>query len=77
VLRAQGCDDRSTTRIEAAQVLEPADADRADRHRQSNIVRCRLRAYRRAFATMGGVILILSGLDMLNAYFFRVPTLAG
>jgi hypothetical protein len=37
----------------------------------------RLRAYRCAFATMGGVILILSGLDMLNAYFFWVPTLAG
>jgi cytochrome c-type biogenesis protein len=33
--------------------------------------------YRRAFATMGGAILILSGLDMLNAYFFWVPTLAG
>jgi cytochrome c-type biogenesis protein len=31
--------------------------------------------YRRAFAKMGGVI--LSGLYILNAYFFWVPMLAG
>lgn len=33
--------------------------------------------YRRAFETTGGVILILSGLYMLNAYFFWLPALAG
>lgn len=33
--------------------------------------------YRRAFEAAGGVILILSGLYMLNAYFFWVPSLAG
>ena len=36
-----------------------------------------LDAYRRAFETAGGIVLILSGLYMLNAYFFWVPTLAG
>jgi len=36
-----------------------------------------LDSYRRAFETVGGVILILSGLYMLNAYFFWVPALAG
>lgn len=33
--------------------------------------------YRRAFETVGGFILILSGLYMLNAYFFWLPSLAG
>jgi cytochrome c-type biogenesis protein len=33
--------------------------------------------YRRAFETVGGIILVLSGLYMLNAYFFWVPVLAG
>jgi len=33
--------------------------------------------YRRAFETAGGFILILSGLYMLNAYFFWLPALAG
>jgi cytochrome c-type biogenesis protein len=33
--------------------------------------------YRRAFETVGGLILVLSGLYMLNAYFFWVPSLAG
>lgn len=32
--------------------------------------------YRRAFETVGGLILILSGLYMLNAYFFWIPDLA-
>lgn len=36
-----------------------------------------LEAYRRAFETVGGIILILSGLYMLNAYFFWLPGLAG
>lgn len=36
-----------------------------------------LDSYRCAFETVGGVILILSGLYMLNAYFFWVPALAG
>lgn len=36
-----------------------------------------LAAYRRAFETLGGVTLILSGLYMLNAYFFWIPALAG
>jgi len=35
-----------------------------------------LDAYRRVFETVGGVVLILSGLYMLNAYFFWVPDLA-
>ena len=33
--------------------------------------------YRRAFETVGGFVLILSGLYMLNAYFFWLPSLAG
>lgn len=33
--------------------------------------------YRRAFETVGGFILILSGIYMLNAYFFWLPSLAG
>ncbi len=33
--------------------------------------------YRRAFETVGGFILILSGLYMLNAYFFWISALAG
>lgn len=33
--------------------------------------------YRRVFETMGGIVLILSGLYMLNAFFFWVPALAG
>lgn len=36
-----------------------------------------LDVYRRAFETTGGAILILSGLYMLNAYFFWIPSLAG
>lgn len=36
-----------------------------------------LDTYRRIFETLGGVVLILSGLYMLNAYFFWLPTLAG
>lgn len=36
-----------------------------------------LDTYRRAFETAGGVILVLSGLYMLNAYFFWLPSLAG
>lgn len=36
-----------------------------------------LDAYRRAFETVGGIVLILSGLYMLNAYFFWIPALAG
>ncbi len=36
-----------------------------------------LDAYRRAFETAGGIILVLMGLYMLNAYFFWVPSLAG
>lgn len=36
-----------------------------------------LDAYRRIFETAGGVVLILSGLYMLNAYFFWLPALAG
>lgn len=35
-----------------------------------------LDSYRRAFETAGGVVLILSGLYMLNAYFFWIPALA-
>ena len=38
---------------------------------------CDLEAYRRAFETAGGIVLILSGLYMLNAYFFWIPALAG
>lgn len=34
-------------------------------------------SYRRTFETLGGVILILAGLYMLNAYFFWIPALAG
>lgn len=33
--------------------------------------------YRQAFETLGGVVLVLSGLYMLNAYFFWLPALAG
>jgi cytochrome c-type biogenesis protein len=36
-----------------------------------------LDSYRRAFETVGGLTLILSGLYMLNAYYFWVPALAG
>jgi cytochrome c-type biogenesis protein len=36
-----------------------------------------LGAYRRVFEIAGGVVLIASGLYMLNAYFFWVPALAG
>ncbi len=36
-----------------------------------------LDSYRRTFETVGGAILILSGLYMLNAYYFWIPTLAG
>jgi cytochrome c-type biogenesis protein len=36
-----------------------------------------LDSYRRAFETLGGLILILSGLYMLNAYYFWIPALAG
>ena len=36
-----------------------------------------LDSYRRAFETVGGLILILSGLYMLNAYYFWLPALAG
>jgi cytochrome c-type biogenesis protein len=36
-----------------------------------------LDSYRRAFETVGGLTLILSGLYMLNAYFFWLPALAG
>jgi cytochrome c-type biogenesis protein len=36
-----------------------------------------LDGYRRAFETAGGIILVLSGLYMLNAYFFWLPALAG
>lgn len=36
-----------------------------------------LDAYRRAFETVGGIVLVLSGLYMLNAYFFWIPALAG
>lgn len=36
-----------------------------------------LDSYRRTFETMGGVVLILSGVYMLNAYFFWLPALAG
>lgn len=36
-----------------------------------------LRKYRKVFEMVGGVLLILSGLYMLNAYFFFVPELAG
>lgn len=36
-----------------------------------------LDSYRRAFETLGGVVLILSGVYMLNAYFFWLPALAG
>jgi cytochrome c-type biogenesis protein len=36
-----------------------------------------LDSYRRAFETGGGLVLILSGLYMLNAYFFWIPALAG
>ncbi|MBN9086714.1 MAG: sulfite exporter TauE/SafE family protein [Reyranella sp.] len=35
-----------------------------------------LDAYRRAFETAGGIILVLMGLYMLNAYFFWMPGLA-
>ena len=35
-----------------------------------------LRHYRHAFETAGGVLLILAGLYMLNAYFFVIPELA-
>jgi len=36
-----------------------------------------LDAYRRVFETAGGVVLILSGVYLLNAYFFWLPALAG
>lgn len=36
-----------------------------------------LRKYRKVFEMVGGVLLILSGLYMLNAYFFFVPEWAG
>ena len=36
-----------------------------------------LDSYRRAFETVGGLTLILSGLYMLNAYYFWIPSLAG
>jgi cytochrome c-type biogenesis protein len=36
-----------------------------------------LDSYRRVFETTGGVVLMLMGLYMLNAYFFWVPSLAG
>jgi cytochrome c-type biogenesis protein len=36
-----------------------------------------LDSYRRAFETVGGLTLILSGLYMLNAYYFWLPALAG
>ncbi len=36
-----------------------------------------LDAYRRVFEALGGLLLILSGLYMLNAYFFWIPALAG
>ena len=35
-----------------------------------------LTTYRRAFETLGGVLLIVSGVYMLNAVFFWVPSLA-
>ena len=36
-----------------------------------------LEGYRHAFHIMGGLVLILAGLYMLNAFFFLVPELAG
>jgi len=36
-----------------------------------------LDSYRRIFETVGGLTLILSGLYMLNAYYFWLPALAG
>ncbi len=36
-----------------------------------------LDSYRRIFETVGGLTLILSGLYMLNAYYFWIPALAG
>ncbi len=36
-----------------------------------------LARYQRAFDVGGGVLLVLVGLYMLNAYFFVVPELAG
>jgi cytochrome c-type biogenesis protein len=36
-----------------------------------------LDSYRRVFETAGGIVMILSGLYMLNAYFFWLPALAG
>lgn len=36
-----------------------------------------LARYQRAFDVVGGVLLVLSGLYMLNAYYFFVPALAG
>jgi cytochrome c-type biogenesis protein len=36
-----------------------------------------LDSYRRVFETAGGVVLVLAGLYMLNAYFFWLPALAG
>jgi cytochrome c-type biogenesis protein len=36
-----------------------------------------LARYQKAFETVGGIVLILAGLYMLNAYFFVVPELAG
>ena len=36
-----------------------------------------LARYQRAFDVGGGVLLVLAGLYMLNAYFFVVPELAG
>lgn len=36
-----------------------------------------LARYQRAFDVMGGILLVLAGLYMLNAYYFFVPELAG
>ncbi|HKJ09111.1 MAG TPA: cytochrome c biogenesis protein CcdA, partial [Gammaproteobacteria bacterium] len=36
-----------------------------------------LQRYHRVFSTAGGLLLILSGLYMLNAYYFVIPSLAG
>ena len=36
-----------------------------------------LAPFQRAFDIIGGVLLVLAGLYMLNAYFFFIPELAG
>lgn len=36
-----------------------------------------LRRYQKIFEVTGGLVLILAGLYMLNAYFFVIPALAG